>query len=342
MNNMGNETAFEQAIIPFFPTPFLGNRSTDTETVMDETIALPLKVYFEMTYRCNLTCRHCVTASSPYSDVSNELSTTRILELVDEMAASGIRQITIGGGEPLIHPDWQKIFKYITNLGIKLIVKTNGTLLHELNLQALKAVALTEMQVAFDGGRHFHNSLRGRDNYEKALKGLKALICNDLNGIARYTYCNGADPELENMFQDIAATGCKFIKIALLKKAGRAKHEPDLMPQAGDAGLAHWLMGLGKKHGLKVQLASADFPIDFTKANALKQGEKECNACEAGFNTAYVSPKGHILSCVTMPNHAFGELHHQSFAKAWQSQSAQTFKTKTGVCELKCVGIRIK
>jgi MoaA/NifB/PqqE/SkfB family radical SAM enzyme len=280
MNNIGNESAFEQAIIPFFPTPFLGNRSTDTEIAMDEPIALPLKVYFEMTYRCNLTCRHCATSSSPYSNISTELSTRRILALVDEMAEAGIQEITVGGGEPLIHPDWQIIFKYITDLGIKLIVKTNGVLLHEYNLQALKTVGLSEMHVAFDGGRYFHNSLRGRDNYDKALTGLKALIHNGLNGIARYTYCNGADTELENMFQDIAATGCKSIKIALLKKAGRAKHEPDLMPSSGDVGLASWFIGLGKKYGLTVQLAKSDFLM-------------ARNDCEARFDKTYVSPQGH-------------------------------------------------
>ncbi len=332
MNNIANEPAFEQTMIPFFAIPVIGNRLTDTEKKPSEPIALPLKVYFDMTYRCNLTCRHCITASSPYADVSNELSTPRILELIDEMAAAGIQQIAVGGGEPLVHPDWQKIFKYITNAGIPLVVTTNGVLLNERNVQALKTIVPAEMRVSFDGGRYFHNSLRGRDNYDKALRGLQTLIQNGFNAVARYTYCNGADPELENMFQDIAATGCKSIKIALLKKAGRAQHEPDLMPQSGDAGLAYWLLGLGKKYGLTVQLSSDDFPIDFTATNDTKLRQKGRGHCGAGFDTAYVSPQGHVLSCVTMPNHSFGQLHYQPFAEAWQSQSAQQFRTKASAC----------
>jgi MoaA/NifB/PqqE/SkfB family radical SAM enzyme len=187
MNMLGNETQFESQMIPFFALPVLPNRSTDTAVKPSAPIALPLKVYFDMTYRCNLTCRHCITASSPYADVSNELSTPRILTLLDEMAAAGIQQIAVGGGEPLVHSDWQMIFKHITDLGMKLIVTTNGVLLHERNIQAFKTVAPAEMRVSFDGGKHFHNSIRGRDNYDKALKGLETLIQNGFNAVARYT-----------------------------------------------------------------------------------------------------------------------------------------------------------
>jgi MoaA/NifB/PqqE/SkfB family radical SAM enzyme len=337
MNMLGNETQFESQMIPFFALPVLPNRSTDTAIKPSAPIALPLKVYFDMTYRCNLTCRHCITASSPYADVSNELSTPRILTLLDEMAAAGIQQIAVGGGEPLVHPDWQMIFKHITYLGMKLIVTTNGVLLHERNIQALKTVAPAEMRISFDGGRHFHNSIRGRDNYDKALKGLETLIQNGFNAVARYTYCNGADTELEQMFCDIAATHCKSIKIALLKKAGRAQHEPDLLTQLGDAGLACWFIGLGKKYGLSVQLSSDDFPIDFSETNDTKLRRDGRSHCGAGFDTAYVSPRGHVLSCVTIPSHSFGQLHYQSFTEAWQSQAAQQFRTEAsrcGVCRI--------
>jgi MoaA/NifB/PqqE/SkfB family radical SAM enzyme len=134
------------------------------------------------------------------------------------------------------------------------------------------------------------------------------------------------------MFQDIAATGCKFLKIALLKKAGRAKHEPDLMPQSGDAGLAYWLLGLGKKYGLTVQLSSDDFPIDFAATKDTKLRQTGRGHCGAGFDTAYVSPRGQVFSCVTMPNRTFGQLHYQSFVEAWQSPSAQQFRTQASAC----------
>jgi MoaA/NifB/PqqE/SkfB family radical SAM enzyme len=315
----------------YFSLPVVPSRVSDDEQMPFMAVPMPLKVYFDMTYRCNLTCRHCITASSPYSDTSQELPTPRIKVLVHELKTLGIQEIAVGGGEPFVHPDWADVFKHITNLGIKLIVTTNGILLNGRILDILKEVAPTEVRVSFDGGRYFHNSIRGRDSYDKAMKGLNNLIQNGFNAVARYTYCNGADAELENLFQDVAATGCKTIKIALLKKAGRATHEPDLLPQTGDNGLAYWLLGLGRKYKLTVQLSSDDFEIEFSETNDTKLRRQERKTCGAGFDTAYISPRGHVLSCVTIPNAPFGQLHYDSFAKVWQSQHAHTFRHRAAM-----------
>ena len=51
MNNVANETAFEQTMIPFFSSPVIANRLTDTEKKPSAPVTLPLKVYFDMTYR---------------------------------------------------------------------------------------------------------------------------------------------------------------------------------------------------------------------------------------------------------------------------------------------------
>ena len=301
----------------------------------------PLKVYFDMTYLCNLQCRHCITSSSPFVDISHELPTLRILEIIEELATIGVLEIAVGGGEPFVHPHWQLIFKHITDLGMNLIVTSNGILMNKKNVQSLKATQPLEVRISFDGGRVFHNNIRGRDNYYKALMGLDNLLQKDINATARFTYCNGADEELESLFYDVAQTGCHNIKIAMLKKAGRAIHEPDLMPQMPDMETACWLMTLGQKHGLTVQLSSDDFPISYLEAHDTKLRESSRSNCGAGFETCYISPFGQVYSCVTIPTIEFGRLHHESFLTAWRSQKAQIFRAEAsacGVCRI-CDGI---
>ena len=301
----------------------------------------PLKVYFDMTYLCNLQCRHCITSSSPFVDISRELPTLRILEIIEELATIGVLEIAVGGGEPFVQPDWQLIFKHITDLGMNLIVTSNGILMNKKNVQSLKATQPLEVRISFDGGRVFHNNIRGRDNYDKALRGLDNLLQKDIHATARFTYCNGADEELESLFYDVAQTGCHNIKIAMLKKAGRAIHEPDLMPQMPDMETACWLMTLGQKHGLTVQLSSDDFPISYLEAHDTKLRESSRSNCGAGFETCYISPFGQVYSCVTIPTIEFGRLHHESFLTAWRSQKAQIFRAEAsacGVCRI-CDGI---
>lgn len=292
----------------------------------------PLKAYFDMTYRCNLSCRHCITNSSPFVDITPELPTERILEIIDELAQIGVLEIAVGGGEPMVHPDWELIFKHITDLGMNLIITTNGLLLNDKNLKAIKEINPLEVRISFDGGRNLHNSIRGRDTYDKALKGLQNLIKMGVNTTARFTYCNGANDELESLFADIASNSCNNIKIAMLKKAGRAIHEPDLMPDMPDVETANWMRSLGEKNGVLVQLSSDDFPIEYLETHDPKLREATRKNCGAGFETCYISPFGQVYSCVTIPTIEFGKLHHQSFISAWQSQTAQKFRTVASAC----------
>jgi MoaA/NifB/PqqE/SkfB family radical SAM enzyme len=303
-----------------------------SQTPKDSVTKAPLKVYFDMTYRCNLECRHCITQSSPFVDITPELPTTRILGIVEELADLGVLEIAIGGGEPMVHPDWAFIFKHITDLNINLIVTTNGLLLNERNLQILHAVKPLETRVSFDGGKAFHNSIRGRDTYTKALRGLYNLHQKGLNATARFTYCNGADTELESLFADISKTGVSTIKIAVLKKAGRAIFEKDLIPQMPDADTAMWFQCLGKKYKLQVQLSSDDFPINYLETHDPKLRDISRSNCGAGFETCYISPYGQVLSCVTMPHLSFGALHKESFISVWQSKKAEEYRTKANAC----------
>ncbi len=306
----------------------------DTALAGSEAAAVqaPLKVYFDMTYRCNLECRHCITRSSPFVDITPELSTDRILQIVEELATLGVLEIAVGGGEPMVHPDWDVIFKHITDLKMNLIVTTNGLLLNERNLQILKSVKPLETRVSFDGGKAFHNSIRGRDTYTKALRGLHNLHKKGLNATARFTYCNGADTEMETLFSDIADTGISTIKIAVLKKAGRAINEKDLIPQMPDRDTALWFNSLGKKYKLQVQLSSDDFPINYLETNDPKLRDLTRSNCGAGFETCYISPYGQVLSCVTMPHLSFGALHEDTFMSVWQSHKAESYRAKASAC----------
>lgn len=52
-------------------------REDDVWSNPDFDSQAPLKVYFDMSYRCNFKCLHCITSSHPNYDISRELSTGR-------------------------------------------------------------------------------------------------------------------------------------------------------------------------------------------------------------------------------------------------------------------------
>ena len=87
------------------------------------------KAQLELTYRCNLHCRHCYT--DPYNDPAyfpRELSTTEILRLLDEMQELGIIWLNLTGGDIFMHPYFFDIYEAAYQRGFLLQLYTNGTL----------------------------------------------------------------------------------------------------------------------------------------------------------------------------------------------------------------------
>jgi MoaA/NifB/PqqE/SkfB family radical SAM enzyme len=291
-------------------------------------ITAPLKAYFDFTYRCNLECLHCITESSPFVDISTELSTKRIFKLTSELANIGALEIATAGGEPFIHPDWKDIFKQVKSVGMNLIVTTNGTLLTPLKVEELKQIDPLEARVSFEGGPAFHDRIRGNGTYSRAMRGLENLVETGINSTARLTLCRGVNEDLPILFEDLTKIGVQTVKIAVVKEAGRAsvKSFGELWDYSPDEEAAAWLISLGKKHGLQVQLSADDFPVPTEDSNDPKLRCPERTNCGAGFESCYISPNGEVLGCVTMPDLAFGLLHTESFLSVWQGKLAESYR----------------
>jgi len=99
-----------------------------------------IKAQLELTYRCNLRCRHCYT--DPYNDKTyfpRELTLSEILHLLDEMRDAGIIWLNLTGGDILMHPDFFDIYAAASRRGLLLQLYTNGTLFTRAVIERLQA-----------------------------------------------------------------------------------------------------------------------------------------------------------------------------------------------------------
>ncbi|MSV29501.1 MAG: radical SAM protein, partial [Bryobacterales bacterium] len=67
----------------------------------------PILAHIIPTRRCNLSCAYC----NEYDDFSKPVPTHMMFERVDSLAKLGTTVITISGGEPLLHPDLDRIIE---------------------------------------------------------------------------------------------------------------------------------------------------------------------------------------------------------------------------------------
>jgi radical SAM protein with 4Fe4S-binding SPASM domain len=101
----------------------------------DFHFSAPLLGGIEITRQCNLRCPHCFVEAGDKRN--GELSTKRILALLEEWAELGVFSVVITGGEPTIHPDFIEITRYAYDLGFTVSIATNGMPLTEKVLNQL-------------------------------------------------------------------------------------------------------------------------------------------------------------------------------------------------------------
>lgn len=132
------------------------------------------ELWFHITNRCNLTCHHCLFASSPGERA--ELSTETICQLADEAAALGCRVFALTGGEPFIHPGFAAIVDRLLSFDqTHVVVLTNGMSLRKHLRGRPWDFARLHLQVSVDGLRSHHDRIRGRGLFDKLTDTLKWL-----------------------------------------------------------------------------------------------------------------------------------------------------------------------
>src|SRR5579871_5774858 len=101
---------------------------------------VPLYTTFEITQKCNLRCAHCYNfdRERPYGRSAEELSDGEILRILGELQEAGCLFLSLTGGEPLAHPRLDDFIRRARSLGMKVTLKSNGTLLTDERVAALR------------------------------------------------------------------------------------------------------------------------------------------------------------------------------------------------------------
>jgi len=105
----------------------------------------PKRAQVEITTRCNLDCKMC--PRSRYGIKPMDMSLGAFKKILDKL--SSVKEITISGwGEPLLHPDLEKVIDYCLEEGKKIKLTTNGLLINDANLKYL--IKIDEITFSID------------------------------------------------------------------------------------------------------------------------------------------------------------------------------------------------
>lgn len=95
--------------------------------------AIPISGTFELTPRCNFNCRMCYV-HLPENEIKKhgtELTGAEWTRIAQEAKDAGTTWLCITGGEPLMHPEFETIWRELTQMGFFITLQTNASLLTE-------------------------------------------------------------------------------------------------------------------------------------------------------------------------------------------------------------------
>jgi radical SAM protein with 4Fe4S-binding SPASM domain len=265
---------------------------------------------WELTLQCNLGCVHCGSrAAAPRAD---ELSTAEALDLVRQMAASGITEVTLIGGEAYLRADWLTIVHAIRASGMNCTLTTGGYGISAATAEKMRDAGLQQVSVSIDGTRETHDLLRGKPGSHAACFATLANLSRAGIPISCNSQINRLSaPDLPLIYADILAAGCRAWQLALTVPMGRAADRPEILLQPSELldlfPLLNELATWAKRDGLLFYPGNNigyygpyERHLRSTQgANAIWEG------CQAGMNTVGIEANGAIKGCPSLPTSAY-------------------------------------
>jgi radical SAM protein with 4Fe4S-binding SPASM domain len=193
----------------------------------------PTYAVWEVTLRCDLACAHCGSRAGRMRP--EELDTAECLDLVAQISAMGVFEVTVIGGEAYLRDDWLQIVRAIRDGGMRCSMTTGGRGITPELARAAAEAGLQSTSVSIDGNEATHDRLRGvAGAYRSALAACAHLKAAGI-GLAVNTQINRRSMrELPDVLETIIAVGARAWQIQLTVAMGRAADDPALLLQPED------------------------------------------------------------------------------------------------------------
>ena len=159
----------------------------------------PMVLMLEPLYRCNLACAGCGKIQYPSNVLKSQLSVEECMQAVD---TCGAPVVSLPGGEPLMHPEIDRIVEGLVARKKYIHLCTNALLLEE-KLDLFTPSKYLTFTVHLDGLEEEHDFAVCREGtYETAVSAIKKAIGRGFRVTTNTTLFDGADPERTAAFFD--------------------------------------------------------------------------------------------------------------------------------------------
>jgi mycofactocin biosynthetic radical S-adenosylmethionine protein MftC len=292
-------------------------------------LGAPICLTWELTYACNLACIHCLSSSGRRDP--DELTPPEAKAVIDEFAAMQVFYVNIGGGEPMMRPDFFDLVEYAVDHRVGVKFSTNGTRMDRAKAERLAAMDYVDVQISLDGvTAEVNDRVRGTGSYRSARRAMDHLSAAGFGPFKISVVVTRHNVgQLDELFA-LADGYCAQLRITRLRPSGRgADSWAELHPTAAQQrDLYAWLLD-------RPAVLTGD---SFFHLSALGEPLEGLNLCGAGRVVCLIDPVGDVYACPFVIHDQFraGSVRDPGgFAGVWRSSELFTSlrePTSGGAC----------
>ena len=189
----------------------------------------PLVLMLEPLFRCNLACAGCGKIQYPDPILNRRLTPEQCWAAAEECDAP---MVAIPGGEPLIHPEIDKIVSGFLARKKYIYLCTNGLLLKR-KLDLFKPSQYLTFSVHLDGLREHHDAAVCREGtFDIAVAAIKEAVSRGFRVTTNSTFFEGVNSgEVRQFFDMVMDLGVEGMMISPGYRYAKAPDQDHFLPQ---------------------------------------------------------------------------------------------------------------
>jgi AdoMet-dependent heme synthase len=298
--------------------------------MMDSVLRL---VFWELTGRCNLRCRHC-RASAGEAFSRGELTTDQIISAARAVRRTADPIVVLTGGEPLERPDFFEIAAGCGKIFSRIALATNGTRVDEEVAGRIVDGGIQRVSVSLDGASEkTHDDFRGiPGSFKQAVDGFNALKRAGASLQINMTVTRHNENEIDDLMNMALRLEAQAFHLFMLVPVGcgvTIREDQRLSPERSEE-ILEWLfeksLALRGRLHIKATCAPQYFRImqEVSRRRNLPAPEKShglhatTRGCLAGSGVCFISRTGDVQPCGYLPVRA-GNVRDQEFRDIWET-----------------------
>ncbi|MGQ9455273.1 MAG: radical SAM protein [Armatimonadota bacterium] len=297
----------------------------------------PLMVVWNLTWRCNLRCKHCYEDAGTLRTAQGrpELTLEQKLNAVDQIADSFIPTLSFSGGEPLMAPNFWEVARAARERGLYLSLNTNGTLIADDVAARLVDLGFAYVGISLDSPTsEFHDEFRGVPGaWQRTINAIKRLAGTSVSVVLSFTVTRYNYQLLPQVFALAGDLGVDKVMVYNFIPTGRGhlSVDLDLTPKqreevlrmmydysASGGSVCSTAPQLGR---MCCEQGHPEYvPLAHTgpgRAQNLAILAHIIGGCGVGRAYLALQPDGRITPCVYMPEVEIGHITRDRIADVW-------------------------